>query len=110
MKNNLTALELSFDAIPEKDRAIVVGRLITSFYHNSDGIYSRREFRFLKRQCQSFNFLKEDADAIGADEAWRRIINIDDCKDGIYQVITCNESRDYETGIIDDYDFKLVPA
>jgi len=105
----LTALESSFPAIPQEQRCIVVGRLVTSFYHNNNGIFSRREFKFLHRKCQNENFLKEDADMIGADEAWRRIINIDECKDGIYQVVTCNESRDWETGDIDDYDFKLIP-
>lgn len=109
MSDELTALELSSPAVPQDQRCIVVGRLITSFWHSNDGISSRREFRFLYRKCKNHNFLKEDADMIGADETWRRIINIDDCKDGIYQVVTCNESRDWETGIIDDYDFKLIP-
>lgn len=45
---------------------------------------------------------------IGADEVFPRITNIAQCEDGIYVVVTCNESRDYETGIIDDYDYKLV--
>ena len=109
MSDEITSIELSALPIPDEQRCIVVGRLTTTYWHNSDGISTRRTFRFLKRKCKSFNFVEEDADAIGADETWKRIINMDECKDGIYQVVTCNQSRDWETGIIDDYDFKLIP-
>jgi hypothetical protein len=32
---------------------------------------------------------------------------MNECKDGIYQVTTCNESTDWETGVLDD--LKLIP-
>ena len=36
------------------------------------------------------------------------IINLDECSDGVYEVATCNEQYDLETGYIDSYDYKLV--
>jgi hypothetical protein len=106
-------LQISLNAINDQaeseGRSVVICRLTTSYWHDRNGIYSTRKLKFLHRKCKSFNFVQEDADCIGADECWQRIINIAECKDGIYQVLTCNESRDYETGIIDDYDFRLVP-
>lgn len=69
----------------------------------------RRQVRYLNHKCKNHNFLEEDCSMVGADESWARITNLDECKDGVYQVVTCNESKDLETGIIDDYDFMLVP-
>jgi len=45
---------------------------------------------------------------IGADEVWPRILNLQECKDGLYEVKLCNEKRDWETGCIEDYDYRLV--
>jgi len=36
-------------------------------------------------------------------------LNIDNLADGVYEIIVCNVSKDYETGIIDDWDLKLIP-
>lgn len=93
---------------PDESRCIVTVRLTTTYWHNKHGMHSKRSLMYLKRQCRNHNFLDEDADAIGASESWPRIINIDECPDGVYHVIVCNEKRDWETGIVDDYDFKLV--
>jgi hypothetical protein len=37
------------------------------------------------------------------------ITNLYEVEDGYYQIVINNISRDYETGHIDDYDFKLYP-
>ena len=39
-----------------------------------------------------------------------RILNLGEVEDGIYEVVVCNESHDYETGYVDDYDYRLVTA
>ena len=62
----------------------------------------------MRKLCVGYNFLSEDVGNIGAMEAIPRIINLNECNDGIYEVAICNESRDFETGHIDDYDFRLV--
>lgn len=37
-----------------------------------------------------------------------RIINLNDCEDGLYIVKCVNKSHDWEAGHVDDYDYKLI--
>lgn len=93
---------------PEK--TLVVVRLTTSSWNDSNGIHIKRTLRYLLRQCKGYNFIHEDCNMIGAKEVIPRIINLDECDDGIYQVVTCNEDSCWETPhIIEDYDYKLIP-
>lgn len=96
---------------PEIDqpKCVVIARLSTSCWHNDKGIFLTKKLTFLKRRCAGHNFVEEDAKMVGADETIARIINFHESKDGIYKLVTCNERRDWETGVIDDYDFKLIP-
>lgn len=96
---------------PDKEeRSKVVVRLSTSSWYDHDGMHIKKTLRYLKRQCKGFNFIHEDCCMIGSSEVFPRIINLDECKDGIYEVITCNERSSWETPhIIEDYDYKLIP-
>ena len=87
-----------------------VVRLRTTMWADKSGLYMKKSLAFLRRKSEGFNVLEEDASAAGAEEVLPRILNMDECQDGIYEVVTCNESRDYETGYIDDYDYLLVTA
>ena len=69
-----------------------------------------KSLTFLRRQCRRIQHPAEDADAIGAEEVLPRIVNLGEVEDGIYEVVVCNESRDYETGYVDDYNYRLVTA
>ena len=92
----------------EKCKCIV--RLITSHWHDPDGIYEKKSLKFLKRKCNGFNIISEDAGYVGASEVVKRITNLDICEDGIYEVVICNEFSAWETPhIVEDYDYKLVP-
>ena len=85
-------------------------RLTTTYWHDQDGVYKKQSLKYLKRKCIGFNILYEDASNINVGEVINRIENLDECKDGIYQVITCNEYGHWETpNIIEDYDYKLIP-
>ena len=108
MTNDFHAFVKTDSSNGEND-SVVICRLVTSVWHDRNGITFKRQLRFLHRKSKNHNFVQEDADCVGADETWARITNIGECKDGIYKVIACNESRDWETGIIDDYDFELIP-
>ena len=90
----------------ERDRCVV--RLRTSSWSDKNGINTKRSLTFLRRKCKGYNMLEEDASMIGAEEVIPNIINLDACRDGVYEVVSCNESRDWETGIVDDYDYKLI--
>ena len=92
----------------KKDDDVCVVRLTTNAWRDSRGVHLKKSLNFLKRQCKGFNLLDEDCSMIGAEEVIPRIVNIGSVTDGIYRVVTCNESRDWESGYIDDYEYKLV--
>lgn len=92
----------------EDDPNITVVRLKTVQWHDQKGIYVRRNITFLKRKSSGFNFLSEDA-SNDIDDCVCKIINLDQCCDGIYTVATINETRDWETGYVEDWDYLLVP-
>jgi hypothetical protein len=54
------------------------------------------------------NLLENDIEYVGAEEMSLKM-NLNKYEDGIYEVKTCNIRRDWETGMIDDYDYALVP-
>jgi len=92
-----------------KQRNVCIVRLKTTTWADQRGLNLRKSLTFLRRQCTGFNLLEEDAGMVGAQEVIPRIINLEECNDGVYEVVSCNESHDYETGHVDDYDYKLVP-
>lgn len=95
---------------PKKERCRVVVRLSTSMWHDADGLHTKQTLRYLRRKCEGFNFLQEDCIMVGASEVFPRITNLSECKDGVYEIITCNEWAAWETPhIIEDYDYKLIP-
>lgn len=93
---------------PPKEKITIVVRLTTSSWHDKNGLHQKKSLTYLKRKCAGFNFIDEDCNMVNAGEVFDRIINLDECEDGIYQIITCNESKDWKTGYIDDWDYKLV--
>lgn len=86
-----------------------VVRIRTSSWSDRQGIHLKKDIILLKRKSKGFNILEEDISNIGANEVVSRLINLDECKDGLYIVTTCNEKRDWESGYVDDYDYRLVP-
>lgn len=85
-------------------------RVKTTVWADKRGLHTKKSLTFLLRQCEGFNVLAEDASAIGVEEVLPRILNLGEVEDGIYEVVTCNEKRDWETGYVDDYDYRLVTA
>ena len=95
------------EATKNQNRCVV--RLRTSMWSDKAGIHTKKSLMFLRRQCDGFNVLEEDSDATGAEYVLPRILNLGECEDGVYEVVTCNERHDFETGHVDDYDYRLVP-
>ena len=91
----------------ETNRCVV--KLTTTVWRDQRGINIQRSLVYLRRQCVGFNILEEDCSATYPREVVERVTNLDQCVDGTYEVVTCNESRDWETGYIEDYDYRLIP-
>jgi hypothetical protein len=97
------------DAEAKSQECRCVVRLRRTGWHDAKGIHQRIDLTYLKRHCRNFNILDEDAYNIGADQVLPRITNLNECDDGVYEVWPCNEKQDWETGYVDDYDYRLTP-
>lgn len=86
----------------------MIVRLSRSYWHDHNGAYLKISIKLLKRLSGSDYFLEDCANA-GADCLFPIITNLNQCKDGIYELDTCDEHRDWESGYIDDYKYKLIP-
>ncbi len=101
-----------FDAFKEEheEQGRCIVRLSTSCWNDKNGIYVTKRLTYLKRKCRGYNDLAEECDNIGdADDVMGRVVNLYECEDGVYHVIVCNIRYDWESGYVDDYDFKLLP-
>jgi hypothetical protein len=91
----------------EVDNA-VYARLRTSYWSDRSGVYKKMSLVFLRRKCKGVNVVEEDVNDIGSDEVFPRIINLNDCDDGIYRIIMIDVRRDWESGYIEDWNYKLI--
>jgi hypothetical protein len=93
-----------------KEKPSQVVRLKTSCWKGNGGeLNIKRTLKTLKKFSHGFEYLSEDCNMVGAEDVFEMITNLDQCKDGIYLVETCNQSTDWETGFLEGYDYKLVP-
>lgn len=90
-----------------KNRTVV--RLITTAWKDKRGIHFKKELRFLFKKCSGEPWIINDINNIGAMEVFEMFTNLSECRDGVYEIVTVNKHRDWESGTIDDYDFALVP-
>lgn len=70
-------------------------------------MHIKKSVNLLRRLSKGVNALEYDCDCIGATEVFPRIVNLNDVEDGIYEVVICNEGKDWETGSIDEWDYML---
>ncbi len=105
-------MNLELDPVDEaKERLYrTVVRVRTSAWATRRGLSVRRDVSFMRKLSgPQACLLEEEISAVGADLAAQMIVNLDSVEDGLYTVIACNERRDWETGVVDDYDLKLIP-
>lgn len=92
---------------PKQHREVV--RLRTSYWQDKRGIHIKKDLIPMRKMSFGYQILEEDAPIAGVDQLVRHIVNLHELKDGLYESVTCNESRDWETGYVDEYDYKLIP-
>ena len=99
-----------FQAVKDSKRqeTVLMVRVKTSHWQDNAGLHVKKSIVFLKRKSTGHNFLEEDVTCVGADGVVQRITNLHSSPDGIYRVELCNERRDWESGAIEEYDYRLV--
>lgn len=83
-------------------------RLTTSFWRDNKGLYQRKNLTYLKKQGKGYFAIDDEASCVGAEDVICKIQNLDECEDGIYELKSINFQKDWETGAIEDWDYKLV--
>lgn len=97
------------DGAAEAEPSKCVVRLRTTNWTDDNGIHTKRSLVWMRRQCKGANWFKDDAQGGGALATINRIININECVDGVYEVVACDVSRDWESGLVDDWNYRLIP-
>lgn len=103
--------KLTFENETKKDRIPVVVRLRTAYYYKSGSYCKTKSLTFLKRKSdpEKLNCLDDEVSCSGIDLFIDSIVNLDSCPDGLYEIHYINLNRDWETGYIDDWEYKLIP-
>jgi hypothetical protein len=81
-------------------------RLRRTYWSDRRGIHQRLSLTILRRL--GGDWIEEDWRNIGAMDVFLAITNLHTLKDGIYRIVGCNEKRDWESGMIEEYDYKLI--
>lgn len=96
----------------DKEQGVMcVVRLTSSAWEKNGGLYMQKAIKTLKRKSIGYgcDFIHEECSNCGAEELYPRILNLNTSEDGIYFLVIVNESRDFETGYVDDFDLELRP-
>lgn len=82
----------------------LVVRLTTSCWYGARGDASYKKTLTAMKKLSDFS-IRDLIDDLSFNEP----INLYEVEDGLYEMISVNESSDWETGCIDDFDIKLIP-
>ena len=90
----------------EKQVHRTVVRVTTNCYSDGESYTFKKTIRRLKRKSEGYNQLEGVVELCDENVC---ITNLLDVSDGVYELVTCNHYKDYETGYIEDWDWMLVP-
>ena len=85
-----------------------VVRLTVSYYASKRGWIKSICLATLKRLTTQ-TWVDDCISNEGVDEVLKRILNLEECKDGLYTVEMCNKTYDHEGGFLDGWDYVLAP-
>lgn len=98
------------DSQESEDRSVCIVRVSSSTWYDARGVvHIDKRITPLKRKSEGYQIFSEDVQMIGASEVIEKIVNLSEIEDGIFLVLTCNHSHDWESGTLDDYDYYLSP-
>lgn len=83
-------------------------KLTTTTFRTKSGVTQQKSLYFYKKPCSEHleGCFKDDvSNSYGLETL---VINLNEVKDGIYELLVVNISKDYETGWVDDWDWKLI--
>lgn len=92
---------------PKDDLKCVV-RVQTEAYKRGNTYFYGKSIRVLKGKT-TFDFLHEESQAIGIQDALENILNLDELSNGVYEFVIANQSYDIESGYLDDWGLRLIP-
>lgn len=99
---------INFDK--EQVKPVLVVRVDKNFYRNKSGEFvSQTKLRVMKKLSFLSNVFEEDFSCCGPEDTIDRIVNLYEVKPGLYEMITVNQTTDWETGYIDGWDYLLIP-
>lgn len=90
------------------ERHVCVVRIIEERYQRGGSYFIGKSLRVLKK-LTTYDMLNDICSNIGIWDGIDTIINLDECGPGLYNMVVCNVSTDWETGCVDDWDYKLIP-
>lgn len=102
-------MELNLSAPKAEVNRTVVRVTHSHWQDGRGGLNFTVKVKTLQRKSCGHNLLEEDVSFDCAQNTLERIENLTEVPPGIYEVKVVNQSRDWETGYIDDWDYKLVP-
>ncbi|AUR89274.1 hypothetical protein NVP1121O_246 [Vibrio phage 1.121.O._10N.286.46.C4] len=81
-----------------------VGRLKRNYYLHGDKLCANMTFSLLKRHSELGL-----RDFIVDPELDITILDLHTYEEGLYEIITCNQWQNPETGLVEEYELKLIP-
>lgn len=87
----------------------MVVRVSRSAWGDARAVHSKTSIRLMRSLCQPEWTFLDDGKNCGEEVVFERITNLHECRDGLYELVICNEERDWETGYVEDWDYKLIP-
>lgn len=95
------------DGTPERRTVVRVSR--NAWIDRRGDLHVEVKLSVLKRKSVGYNPIEEESIMETVLAFADRIVNLNDVPDGLYTVELMNTYRDYETGLVDDWSWKLVP-
>lgn len=89
-------------------KAVCIVRVGTSGYKRGDTYFYGRTIRVLQSKS-TYDYMADEAQAVGVEDGAALIVNIDKVPDGLYRMEMSNVGYDYESGYADDWEYTLYP-